>query len=105
MVGAVSVTSSHFDDVSGPPSFLFICLLLKVLEMVESGKSEGAVLECGGGQIGEKGFFVKPTVFSGVKDHMKIARYADDDNRAGGHEDQDDHQGGDLWSSSEHLEV
>jgi len=46
----------------------------KVLEMVESGKSEGALLECGGDQIGEKGFFVKPTVFSGVKDHMRIAR-------------------------------
>ena len=52
----------------------FTLLLLKVLEMVESGKSEGAVLECGGAQIGEKGFFVKPTVFSGVKDQMRIAR-------------------------------
>merc|ERR1711970_571440 len=46
----------------------------KVLEMVESGKSEGAVLECGGLQIGGKGYFVKPTVFSGVKDSMRIAR-------------------------------
>ena len=43
--------------------------------MVESGKSEGAVLECGGSQIGGKGYFVKPTVFSGVKDSMRIARY------------------------------
>ena len=43
--------------------------------MVESGKSEGAVLECGGLQIGGKGYFVKPTVFSGVKDSMRIARY------------------------------
>ena len=46
--------------------------------MVESGKSEGAVLECGGSQIGGKGYFVKPTVFSGVKDNMRIARYKDD---------------------------
>ena len=53
---------------------IFILVLFKVLEMVESGKSEGALLECGGDQIGEKGFFVKPTVFSGVKDHMRIAR-------------------------------
>merc|ERR1712203_1152112 len=46
----------------------------KVLEMVESGKSEGAVLECDGSQIEGKGYFVKPTVFSGVKDSMRIAR-------------------------------
>ena len=83
---------------------IFIFGLFKVLEMVESGKSEGAVLECGGDQIGEKGFFVKPTVFSGVKDHMRIARYKDDDNDAGGDEDQGE-QGGDLRSSAEHLEV
>lgn len=46
----------------------------KVMEMVEAGKKEGAKLECGGQRIGEKGFFVQPTVFSGVKDNMRIAR-------------------------------
>ena len=49
----------------------------KVLEMIESGKSEGAKLESGGGRWGgsNKGYFVQPTVFSGVKDEMRIARY------------------------------
>jgi acyl-CoA reductase-like NAD-dependent aldehyde dehydrogenase len=30
--------------------------------------------ECGGERHGTKGYFVKPTVFSGVKDDMRIAR-------------------------------
>merc|ERR1711953_1317807 len=46
----------------------------KVLEMVESGKADGAKLECGGSPVGGKGFFFKPTVFSGVEDNMRIAR-------------------------------
>ena len=52
-----------------------LLLLLKVLEMVESGKADGAKLECGGSPVGGKGFFFKPTVFSGVEDNMRIARY------------------------------
>ena len=45
--------------------------------MIESGKSDGAKLESGGGRWegNEKGYFVQPTVFSNVKDQMRIARY------------------------------
>lgn len=46
----------------------------KVLRLIESGKSEGARLETGGTRKGSKGYFVEPTVFSNVKDNMKIAR-------------------------------
>ena len=48
----------------------------KVLEMIESGKSEGAKLESGGSRWdgNEKGYFVQPTVFSNVNDQMRIAR-------------------------------
>jgi len=46
----------------------------KILELIESGKKEGAKLLCGGGRLGEKGFFVQPTVFADVKDDMRIAR-------------------------------
>ena len=45
----------------------------KVLGFIESGVAEGAVLECGGGREGERGFFLQPTVFSGVTDSMAIA--------------------------------
>ncbi|KAM4602869.1 retinaldehyde dehydrogenase 3 [Polymixia lowei] len=46
----------------------------KIMELIESGKSEGATLECGGVAIGDTGLFLQPTVFSGVKDHMRIAK-------------------------------
>lgn len=46
----------------------------KILELIESGKKEGAKLLCGGGRLGNKGYFVEPTVFADVKDNMRIAR-------------------------------
>lgn len=46
----------------------------RILEMIESGKKEGAKLEIGGEKHGNKGYFVKPTIFSGVKDEMRIAK-------------------------------
>ncbi|XP_023308365.2 aldehyde dehydrogenase 9 [Lucilia cuprina] len=49
-------------------------MLTKVLGFIESGKQQGAKLQCGGKRIGDVGFFVEPTVFSDVKDDMKIAQ-------------------------------
>nr|XP_061795987.1 retinal dehydrogenase 2-like isoform X2 [Nerophis lumbriciformis] len=46
----------------------------RVLEFIQSGISEGAKLECGGKALGVKGFFIEPTVFSNVRDDMRIAR-------------------------------
>lgn len=46
----------------------------KVLKLIEKGSEEGAKLECGGKRSGSKGYFVEPTVFSGVTDDMVIAR-------------------------------
>ncbi|XP_063716629.1 aldehyde dehydrogenase X, mitochondrial-like [Symsagittifera roscoffensis] len=46
----------------------------KILDFIDSGKKEGAKLECGGGRLTEKGYFVEPTVFSNVKDDMRIAK-------------------------------
>jgi aldehyde dehydrogenase (NAD+) len=45
----------------------------KVMSYVETGKREGAKLMCGGERIGDRGYFVAPTVFADVKDEMKIA--------------------------------
>ena len=49
----------------------------KVLGYIESGKSEGATLATGGEaykDVNGKGFFISPTVFTNVKDNMKIYR-------------------------------
>lgn len=50
----------------------------KVRAYVEIGKADGATLACGGGvpslQGFEGGFFIEPTVFTGVTDIMRIAR-------------------------------
>ncbi|KAL6712360.1 mitochondrial aldehyde dehydrogenase [Coniothyrium glycines] len=49
----------------------------RVLQYIESGKSEGATLVAGGEaykNVGGKGFFVSPTIFTNVKDNMKIYR-------------------------------
>ena len=50
----------------------------KVTGYIAIGKKDGATLHCGGGvpklQGFEGGFFVEPTVFTGVTDSMRIAR-------------------------------
>lgn len=46
----------------------------RVLSFIDSGKKEGATIHCGGGKPNLPGYFVEPTVFSGVTDGMKIAR-------------------------------
>ncbi|EFX77394.1 hypothetical protein DAPPUDRAFT_305826 [Daphnia pulex] len=46
----------------------------KILELLDSGKKEGASVTCGGNKWGTEGFFVEPTVFADVTDNMRIAR-------------------------------
>ncbi|XP_055327230.1 aldehyde dehydrogenase, mitochondrial-like [Paramacrobiotus metropolitanus] len=45
----------------------------KILGLIESGKKEGAKLIAGGKRHGDRGYFIAPTVFSDVKDNMRIA--------------------------------
>uniref|UniRef100_A0A1B0DC07 Aldehyde dehydrogenase domain-containing protein n=1 Tax=Phlebotomus papatasi TaxID=29031 RepID=A0A1B0DC07_PHLPP len=46
----------------------------RILKYVEAGKKEGAKLEFGGKRWGNEGYFIEPTIFSGVTDGMIIAR-------------------------------
>ncbi|KAJ3316327.1 Aldehyde dehydrogenase [Blyttiomyces sp. JEL0837] len=46
----------------------------RVMGYIVDGKKEGAQVETGGVRVGDKGYFVAPTIFSGVNDDMKIAR-------------------------------
>lgn len=44
------------------------------MNYIDIGKKEGANLLTGGKRHGTKGWFVEPTVFSDVNDHMTIAK-------------------------------
>ena len=46
----------------------------KVMGYIQSGKDDGARLVCGGERVGNRGYFIQPTVFSDVSDDMTIAR-------------------------------
>ena len=46
----------------------------KILRYVEYGKQDGAECLTGGKRIGDRGYFVEPTLFAGVTDNMRIAR-------------------------------
>src|SRR6201993_4509978 len=46
----------------------------KVMSYIEAGKQEKAKLLAGGGRVGDKGYFIEPTVFADVQDNMKIAQ-------------------------------
>lgn len=45
----------------------------KILKYIRAGVEGGATLEAGGDRLGTKGYYIKPTVFSNVKDNMLIA--------------------------------
>lgn len=46
----------------------------RILGYIESGHVDGAKMLTGGKRQGNKGYFVEPTVFADVEDHMKIAQ-------------------------------
>jgi aldehyde dehydrogenase (NAD+) len=46
----------------------------KVMDYIGSGRQQGAKLVCGGDRVGNKGYFIQPTVFADVEDDMKIAQ-------------------------------
>jgi aldehyde dehydrogenase (NAD+) len=45
----------------------------KILSYIDKGKQQGARCVTGGERFGQKGYFIKPTVFADVKDNMAIA--------------------------------
>ncbi|MBL9045990.1 MAG: 5-carboxymethyl-2-hydroxymuconate semialdehyde dehydrogenase [Tabrizicola sp.] len=53
------IHKTHFDKVTG---------------YVEIGKADGATLAAGGERVGEKGWFVRPTLFTNARSEMRIAQ-------------------------------
>ncbi|BAZ80095.1 aldehyde dehydrogenase family protein [Sphaerospermopsis kisseleviana CS-549] len=46
----------------------------RVMSYIESGQREGAQMLYGGDRVGDRGYFITPTVFADVRDEMKIAQ-------------------------------
>jgi aldehyde dehydrogenase (NAD+) len=46
----------------------------RVMSYIDIGRGEGADLVAGGSRIGERGYFVQPTIFAGVDNRMRIAQ-------------------------------
>lgn len=46
----------------------------KVLGYMDSGKSEGAEAVVGGGRVGDKGYFVEPTILTNTNSEMSVVR-------------------------------
>jgi aldehyde dehydrogenase (NAD+) len=46
----------------------------RIMHYIVAGKKEGAKLLTGGNRVGNRGYFVEPTVFDGVTDDMTIAK-------------------------------
>src|SRR5438477_5341782 len=46
----------------------------RIMGYIDAGKTEGAKLLTGGKRVGDRGYFIEPTVFDDVTDNMRIAR-------------------------------
>eukprot|EP00243_Klebsormidium_subtile_P004722 TRINITY_DN18879_c0_g1_i1.p1 TRINITY_DN18879_c0_g1~~TRINITY_DN18879_c0_g1_i1.p1 ORF type:complete len:496 (+),score=204.07 TRINITY_DN18879_c0_g1_i1:148-1635(+) len=48
--------------------------MTKILGYIAAGQKEGAKLATGGKRVGDKGFYIEPTIFTDVADDMSIAK-------------------------------
>lgn len=46
----------------------------RIMGYIKSGQEEGATLHLGGSRVGEKGYFIEPTIFTDIKPSMKIVK-------------------------------
>jgi len=68
------VVGDQFDDKTTQGPQVDEDQFNKILGYIESGKQQGAHCLTGGHRVGDKGFFIAPTVFTEVKEEMKIAQ-------------------------------
>lgn len=67
MIGNLTAEFTEFFSLS---QFLFQIddeQFSKVMRYIKSGVNSGATLESGGDRIGDKGYYIQPTIFSNVK--------------------------------------
>ena len=76
-VKAINIIGDPFEDSTFHGPQITKVQFDRILGYIESGKREGATLALGGEahkDVNGKGFFVQPTIFTDVKDEMKIYR-------------------------------
>ncbi|MBB3455051.1 acyl-CoA reductase-like NAD-dependent aldehyde dehydrogenase [Rhizobium sp. BK313] len=73
-LAAKIVTGDPLNDASNVGALIHHAHFEKVAGYVEEGKADGATIYSGGTRLGEAGAFFAPTIFTGVKPEMSIAR-------------------------------
>jgi len=68
------VVADGFDEKSEHGPLVDKIQFDRVLSYIQKGKEGGAVVEVGGVQVGTEGYFIPPTLFTGVTDNMVIAK-------------------------------
>lgn len=68
------VVGDPFDSKSTNGALISKVQFDKVLDYIQSGKDQGARVVCGGARQGERGYFVRPTIFADCTDDMKVAQ-------------------------------
>ncbi|KAK9477503.1 aldehyde dehydrogenase domain-containing protein [Lipomyces japonicus] len=67
-----NIVGNPFDDATFQGAQVSEAQYNRILNYVEIGKNEGAVVETGGERHGSEGWFIKPTIFSNVTPDMRI---------------------------------
>ena len=73
-IAATYKVGSPFDPETKLGPLISAQQLERVMSYIDAGREAGAALSLGGSRVGDKGYFVEPTVFSRVGNGMKIAQ-------------------------------
>jgi len=63
-----------FDEATGQGAQIDNDQFGKIMGYISSGKEQGATLAVGGNRVGDKGYFVEPTIFTDVQDAHTISK-------------------------------
>ena len=74
VVGGAAAGAGVYSYMDGQLTLSYQAPFDKILDYIDIGKNEGAECLTGGSRHGDEGYFVEPTLFSGVTDEMKIAQ-------------------------------
>jgi len=73
-IADAKVVGDPFDSETTNGAIVSKVQFERILAYIKSGVDEGATVAAGGVKCADKGYFLRPTVFTNVTDNMKIAR-------------------------------